>query len=148
MKVCNISDSVKILIFASTVFITCILVALGYRAAETAADIGNHAVLQMSELSNEIKDSNLMKYHETEVTGSEVANCMKKYLGEYHESDSAAIYITVNTKTSENTYHNNIYLSDIKDFTNDRYIKPTALFQGKVIKNDNKVILGITFTQQ
>lgn len=144
----NISDSVKILIFASAVLITCILVTLGYRAAETAADISNHAILQMSELNDDIKDSNLIKYHETEITGSEVVNCMKKYLGDYDERDTAAIYIEVRTNSSDNTYQNNLHLSEVKAFGNERYIKPTAIFQGKVIKNENKVIIGLTFIQR
>lgn len=148
MKSVFITDSVKILIFAATVIITCILVALGFQVASVAREIGNNAILQMADINNDLQSSDIKRYDQAEVYGSDVVNCIKKYLGDYHLSDVAPIYIAVKTSLSEQTYTNGGFIKEIKNFTNTRYVKPTAVFIGSVEKNDNNVILGITFVQK
>lgn len=148
MKLAFVTDSVKILIFAATVIITCILVALGFQAASVARGIGNNAILQMAEINNDLQSSDIKRYDQAEIYGSDVVNCIKKHLGDYQSTDIAPIYIGVITSLSEQTYTNGGYIKDIKNFTNTRYVKPTAVFIGSVVKNENNVILGITFVQK
>lgn len=100
------------------------------------------------DFNDDIIDSGIKKYDDTKVNGSEVINCIKKLLGDYPEGETAQIYIYVKTSKSENTYTDKSYFSNITDFTDSRYIKPTAVFMGKVIQNENKVILGLSFVQQ
>lgn len=142
------SDSVKILIFAATVIITCILVSLGFRAADAAKDISNSAFIQMAELNDDIKDSDVKNYDDTFVYGSDVVNCIKKYLGDYSDGKPGPIYIYVKTLKSDNTYTDASKLADIKDFAHDRYIKPTAVFDSDILRNENKIIIGISFIQR
>ncbi|MDF2539262.1 MAG: hypothetical protein K0S76_2283 [Herbinix sp.] len=148
MKSGNITDSVKILIFAAAVLTTCILVSLGFRAAEAAKEISNSAVVQMAELHNDIKDSDIKKYDDTEVFGSDVVNCIKKYLGDYTSSETGPFTVSVKTTLSENTYKNGVNLPNIRNFTHSMYIKPTNVFLGKLIANENNLITGISFTQK
>lgn len=147
MKINYLSDSVRILIFAAAVIITCIMVALGFQAADTAKALSNNAISQMADLNNDINDSEIKMYDDMEVYGSDVVNFIKKHLGDYTETETAPIYVNVITSLSENTYRNNSCHTQIRDFTNNRYIKPTAKFVGHLIVNSNKVIVGITFTQ-
>lgn len=148
MKTGYLSDAVKILIFAAAVIITCMLVALGFRAAGIAKEIGNSAVIRMSELNNDIKDSDIKKYDDCETYGSNIVNCIKKELGDYSASETAPYYIRVKTSISDNIYTNSSIIDNIRNFTHAMYIKPTALFNGDVIENENKVIIGISFTQK
>lgn len=148
MKTGNITEAVRLLIFAASVIITCILVFLGFRTADTAKEISNNAVGKMSELNKDIKDSDYTRYNDIEVKGSEVINFIKQHLGDYSDEQTAPIYVYVKTSVSENTYNNDSHLKDVKNFTNVRYIKPTAVFQGKVVENENKVIVGVSFYQK
>lgn len=148
MKTGFLTEAVKILTFAVAIIITCILTWLGFQAADTARTISNSAVSQMAELNNDIQDSDILIYQDTEVNGSQVTNFIKKYLGDYEEDETAPIYVYVKTSMSEYTYRNNTYLTEIRNFTNERYIKPTAIFQSDVIRNENNVIIGATFSQK
>ena len=148
MRTSFLSDVVKILIFAAAIIITCILVALGFRAADTAKEISNSAVLQMAELNNDLKDSNIKMYDGADLYGSEVVNFIKKNLGDFTASESAPIYVYVKTSISENAYTNGSNITNIRNFSNTMYIKPTAKFLGAAVENENDIILGITFIQQ
>lgn len=147
MKIGFLSDATKILIFAAAIIITCILVALGFRATNIAKDISKSATEQMTDLNNDIKDGDIMKFDGADVNGSEVINFIKKQLGDYTSSETAPIYINIKTSATENTYTNRACFSNITNFTDAMYIKPTAKFVGQVIKNKNKVIIGLSFEQ-
>lgn len=148
MKIGFISEATKILIYAASVIITCTLVALGFRASDIAKDISNNATRQIAEIDDDIKDGDIMKYDGNKVNGSEVINFIKRQLGDYFAGETSPIYIYVKTSVSENTYTDKSYFANITDFTDTRYIKPTAVFMGQVIKNENKVIIGVSFVQQ
>jgi hypothetical protein len=148
MKVNHMSDVVKILIIAATTIITCVIVALGFLGLNTARQISNTAIGQMSELNSELKDSGIMQYNKEQVKGSEVINFIKKYLGDYETPDIAPVYVYVHTDKAENTYYNGDCLTNIRDFTNPAFIKPNALFLGDVDKNENGVVVGVRFMQQ
>jgi hypothetical protein len=147
MKIGFLTEAVKILTFAAAVIITCILVWLGFEAANSAKVISNSAVEQMTELNNEIKDNDIKMYEDSEVEGSIVVNVIKKYLGGYADGETAPIYIYVKTNTSEHTYVNGHDLPEIKNFASVSYIKPTAVFSGDIVENENNIIIGVTFTQ-
>lgn len=148
MKTGYLSDAVKILIFAAAIIITCILVWIGFSTANIAKSISGSAITQMGDLNNDIKDGDIMAYDGTDVYGSEVINFIKKQLGDYPNGQNAPIYINVQTIVSNNTYTNNVYFDNIKNFTDSHYIKPTAVFSAHVVKNTNKVIVGVTFNQK
>ena len=144
----HISDVVKILILAASVIITCIIVAVGMHGVEVSKQLSNTAIAQVTDLNNELKDSGIKKYDGISVMGSEVINVMKKYLGDYEEDATGPLYVYVDTEDLKITYYNKAYFSDIIDFTDEHYIKPTATFLGEVIKNENDVIVGINFVQE
>ena len=147
MKTNHLTEATKIMLMAASVIITCTLVWIGFTLSNTSSEISNSASQQLKELSNDINDSGIMKYDGILVEGSEVINCIRKNLGDYGSTQTAPIYVTVTT-TVTNTYTNGQYLENIRSFADTKYIKPTATFKGKVVKNTNKVILGIVFAQQ
>lgn len=149
MRVNNIEKATYILILAASTIITCVIVWIAFTAMDTGKELASSANEQMAKLNNDIKDNGIMRFDKEEVQGSEVINFIKEYLGDYLDGETGEIYITVKTKISEKTYTNGTHITKLYDFTKtDYYIKPTGLFVGEVIKNTNKVILGVKFVQK
>lgn len=146
MKANKISDATKILLLAAATIITCVIASLGMMAMRSAKELNKTALAQMQSLNESIQDQDIKKYDKAEVYGSDVVNVIKKYLGDYGAGETAPIYIYVKTKVKENTYINGTQIKNIQNFSHVNYIKPTAVFSGEVIKNQNDVILGIRFT--
>lgn len=103
-------------------------------------------------LASEYAEHDINVYDGEVSRGSEVVNFIKRMLGDYISSEAAPLYVEVVTKLSESTYINkhinNEHIDDIKNFSCiEYYIKPTALFTGQVIRTENRVIIGVKFTQ-
>lgn len=147
MRTNHLSEATKIMLLAASVIITCTIVWIGYTLINTSREISVSASEQLRELNNDIKDSGILKYDGVTVEGSEVVNCIRKNLGDFDSTQTAPVYVTVTTAVT-NRYTNGQYLENIRSFADTKYIKPTATFKGKVVKNTNKVIVGIVFVQQ
>lgn len=122
-------------------------------SVKSTSKIANTVIASTEETATNYIEYDLTMYDGEEVRGAEVVNFIKKHLGDYSETEEAPIYVEVVSKysgtTYTNTYTNNVHISEIKDFTKiSYYIKPTAIFSGEVIRNENKVILGVKFTQK
>ena len=109
-------------------------------------------IADTQELASEYAEHDLEVYNGETVRGSEVVNFIKKKLGDYSSSEAAPLYVELVTSYSGTTYRktyiNNEYIDDIRNFSsNEFYIKPTALFACEVIRNNNRVIIGMKFTQ-
>ncbi len=142
------NTSLKILLFGVGTLITALFAVLLFMTAKEGRQVGFAAITQMSELNEDIRNSGIMKYEDQEVNGSDVVNCIKENLGDYTSTETAPIYVHVKTSTATNTYTNGSFINDVRNFTNIRYIKPTAIFRGDVVKNTNEVIIGIDFIQR
>ena len=147
MNTNQMTDATKIILLAATTLITCILVSLGFVSMRSAKELNETAISQMADLNDGLKDSDIKMFDNIDVYGSEIINLIKKELGDYEEGETGQIYVYVKTSTKENTYYNGSQISDLQNFTNENYIKATAVFKGKVDKNKNGVILGVQFTQ-
>lgn len=122
-------------------------------SVESTTDLADKIILNTEKTASEYAEYDITKYDGEEIRGSEVTNFIKKHLGDYDASETAPIYVEVITKnsgsTNINTYYNKTYIEKIKNFSElQHYIKPTAIFKGEVIRNANKVILGVKFTQK
>lgn len=142
------NTGLKMLLFGVSALITALFAVLLFMSAKEGRQVGFAATTQMSELNEDIMNSGIMKYDDLEVYGSDVVNCIKENLGDFTASETAPIYISVETSSSINTYSNGSVIDEVRDFTKQRYIKPTTVFRGNIIKNINNVIVGISFTQQ
>jgi len=120
------------------------------RATKKLAD---KIILDIEKTAVMYDEYDIMMYDGEKIRGAEVVNFIKKYLGQYDETETAPIFVEVITsvagKTEVNQYYNNEFLLEIRNFSNEkRYIKPTAMFDVEVIRNENQVILGVKFTQK
>ena len=125
-------NSLKGLMLAAGIIITCIIISLGFYIAREARDTASEGTGQINQLQAEFTDASKTMYDGTEVSGSEVLNVIRKFSDE-------TMGILVQTNKNK-TYYN--YNFDI-----DKYINPTARFQGSIVKDVNGTIIGIVFAQ-
>jgi len=141
-------NSLKGLILAAGVMITCLVLSIGFYFARESKALSSNSSSKLNDFSSELTESNLIMYDRLEVTGSDVTNFIKKHLGEYTEAETAPIYVYVETSTKENTYKNGAFIEDIKNFSNIKYINPLGKFTGDIVRDANDVIIGIKFIQK
>lgn len=138
----------KILLFGISALVTALFAVLLIMTAKESREVGLIATIKMGELNEDIINSGIMKYDDINVQGSDVVNCIKEILGDYSASETAPLYLYVETSSASNTYMNGSIIEEVRDFSDTRYIKPTALFDGEVVENINDVIVGIRFIQK
>jgi hypothetical protein len=146
-------NSLKGLMLAAGTIVTCLIISLGFFIAKEAKDSATTGANQISKLNNEFVDNDKVIYDATEVSGSEVINCIRKFRNE-------TLGIVVTTKKGTTSYH---YTVDEKngslskaskseyktsmEITDKEYINPTARFSGAVVRDANDTIIGIKFVQ-
>ena len=79
------SNSLKGLLLAAGVIITCIVVSLGFYISREANAAATNGVSQISRMNKEIAESDKSMYDGLDVTGSEVMNAINKVLGRKSE---------------------------------------------------------------
>ena len=140
-------NSLKGLMLAAGIIITCIIISLGFYIAREARDTASEGTGQINQLQAEFM------YDGTEVSGSEVLNVIRKFsdetMGILVQTNKNKTYYNYNFdvdkgelgKALDNSYKN------AQDVASDKYINPTARFQGSIVKDVNGTIIGIVFAQ-
>ena len=147
-------NSLKGLMLAAGIIITCIIMSLGFYIAREASDTASSGTGQINELQAEFADMSMTMYENTEVSGSEVINVIRKFSNEM---------IGVRVQTKKNTSYYIYQFSDAdgslknasaldyksaQDATSANYINPTGRFLGAVVRDANGTITGLSFVQQ
>lgn len=148
MKVNHVSESVKFLLMAATLLITCSLIGLGFYVFDNSKRLGSTVTNQIIDLNNDLTQSDIMKYDGLEVSGSDVINFIKKYLGDYTKEEIGPFRIVVEKGSQIDIHKNKEFTHLISDFANSYYIKPTSKFKGSVEKNENLVIVSVKFIRK
>ncbi|MDD6037497.1 MAG: hypothetical protein PUD20_01670 [bacterium] len=147
-------NSLKGLMLAAGIIITCIIISLGFYIAREASDTASSGTGQINEMQAEFENTSKTMYDNTEVSGSEVINVIRKFSDE-------TIGIRVQTKKNTSFYNYQIDEGDgsikalstvdyksAQVITNSNYINPTGRFLGSVIRDANGTITGLSFVQQ
>lgn len=129
-----------------------IIVCYIINSVKSTTRVADIIIADTEELASDYAEHEINVYDGEIIRGSEVVNFIKKRLGDYSSSETAPLYVEVVTKYSgesyEKTHINNALIDNIKNFSSlEYYIKPTALFMGEVIRTENRVIIGVKFTQ-
>jgi hypothetical protein len=147
-------NSLKGLMLAAGIIITCIIISLGFYIAREASDTASSGTGQINELQAEFSDMSKTMYDNTEVSGSEVINVIRKFSDEM---------LGVKVQTMKNTSYYIYQFNDgdgslksassldyksAQSVTSSNYINPTARFLGSVVRDANGTITGLTFVQQ
>ena len=121
--------------------------------AREASDTASEGTGQINQLQAEFTDASKTMYDGTEVSGSEVLNVIRKFsdetMGILVQTNKNKTYYNYNFdvdkgelgKALDNSYKN------AQDVASDKYINPTALVQGSIVKDVNGTIIGIVFAQ-
>lgn len=133
-------NSLKGLILAAGVIITCIVVGLGFFISREAKNATDSGTSQLSAMSSQYDNVEFMMYDNLRVTGREVVNVIKKH--------SADINVVVNTKANNSGITYNASNKRLAEKTSNDYINPSALFLGELIIGANEELKEIVFTQQ
>lgn len=153
-------NSLKGLLLAAGTVITCIIIGLGFYISREARDTATKAAGQISKLNAEFSESDKIMYDSMAVSGTEVVNCINKFKND-------EIGIIVNTKSTKDVQYNRtlsasgtadkqVYklggkstnsVNNAQDVNHANHINPNGRFQGKILRDDNDVIVGIMFTQ-
>ena len=104
-------NSLKGLMLAAGIIITCIIISLGFYIAREARDTASEGILVQT-------------------------NKNKTYYNYNFDVDKGEL-----GKALDNSYKN------AQDVASDKYINPTARFQGSIVKDVNGTIIGIVFAQ-
>ena len=75
-------NSLKGLMLAAGIIITCIIISLGFYIAREARDTASEGTGQINQLQAEFTDASKTMYDGTEVSGSEVLNVIRKFSDE------------------------------------------------------------------
>lgn len=142
----------QIFIAVVSVILVGIIIYYTINSVKSTTRVADIVIANTEETATDYAEYKITMYDGEEIRGSEVVNLIKKELGDYSSSEEAPLYVEVVTKLSDTIYSkthtNNEYIDDIKNFSNlEYYIKPTALFTGKLIRTENRVIIGLLFTQ-
>lgn len=149
-------NSLKGLILAAGVIITCIVIGLGFYISREARDTASNGAGQISKLNAEFNESDKIMYDGLEVSGSEVINVINKY-----KSDEMSIVVATKKSTSQygrtiaigtNNVSSlggtsSISVKTAQNIESESYINPNAQFMGEVLRDSNNAIIGIRFTQ-
>jgi hypothetical protein len=154
------SDASKILIFAATIIVVCVLCAIGFKTANEGKSIVSSGTSQLNAMSSEYQDINKSIYDGSTILGSELVNMIKKTI----EKEE---YLSIVVKTLANSagkHYNYLHsetdgehsisetgtisktVPDDKD--SDDFINPSAQFLGTVYKDPNNNVICIVFDQQ
>lgn len=147
-------NSLKGLMLAAGIIITCIIISLGFYIAREASDTASSGTGQINELQAEFADTSKTMYENTEVSGSEVVNVIRKFSDEM---------IGIKVQTKKNTSYYIYQFSDAdgslkhastldyksaQNASAENYINPTGRFLGAVVRDANGTITGLCFVQQ
>ena len=72
-------NSLKGLMLAAGIIITCIIISLGFYIAREARDTASEGTGQINQLQAEFTDASKTMYDGTEVSGSEVLNVIRQW---------------------------------------------------------------------
>lgn len=146
-------NSLKGLILAAGVIITCVVVGLGFYIAREAKDTATNGAGQITMLNAEFSNNDKTIYDGITVSGSEVINAINKFKNEELSvkvvTSKSTTYYNYSLDSSENNIENksSASVAEAKKASNVNYINPSGKFAGELIKDSNDSIIGICFTQ-
>jgi hypothetical protein len=143
----RITDATKIVIFAATIIIVCVVCALGFKMVNEGKSAVSNGTNQYNTMAADYNDINVANYDGACVLGSEVVNFINKQI-----TKATSVTVTVKTLADSTgvTYNPTPGAATpalSTSVTTTSYINSSASFSGKITKNANGIITNVTFTQ-
>jgi len=162
MKFNKITDVTKIIIFAATIVVVCVLCALGFKMANEGKASVASGTNKYNEMASKQDDTELSAYDGSTIQGSQLVDLIKKTIdakdvlaievvtlanaagADYNYTVSATAPYTLTAITTP-TYAPNTTKPNLK--TDINYINPGSTFMGSVKRDINGNIIALSFTQ-
>lgn len=144
-------NSLKGLMLAAGVVITCIVVGLGFYISREAKNTSSGGISQITKMSSEYQDINKTMYDGIKVSGREVVEAIAKYETEIKKGDFTIVVYTGKKKADTGGIvfsSSNYPYADAREKKNVNYINPDGNFLGETTIDSNGVITTMTFAQQ
>ncbi len=150
-------NSLKGLLLAAGVIITCVVVGLGFYISREAKNISASGASQITSMNSEYQDVAKTMYDGLIISGREVLAVLEKFRGELEDG---TFLVTVHTGKTQGSDAGGIEyggddendmdsaIAGAMDKSDDAYVNPNAKFLGEITYDDNDVINGLVFTQQ
>lgn len=173
MRFNKMSDTTKILIFAGTIIIVCVLCALGFKMANEGKASVSAGTSKYNEMASSQDDTDLMAYDGSTILGNQLVDLIKKTV-----DAGESKYLSIRVKTLKNKNNNkegefynyelnkpkedgdtyelaefikgNKYApntADPKNTQDENYINPMSEFYGSVVRDLNGNVIGLIFEQ-
>lgn len=148
------SNSLKGLILAAGVIITCVVIGLGFYISREANAAATSGIGQISRMNREFSEQDKVMYEGLDVTGSEVINAINKYKNENIavkvETKKSVIYYNWKLSSDDKKLDvaSNESVKDAQKVTHSNYINQKAQFSGSILRDSNDTIIGLSFKQQ
>lgn len=154
MRLNFISDIIKILIFAATIIVVCVLCAVGFKTANEGKSTVSAGASELNEMASEYSSVDKSVYDGNIILGSELVSLIKKTI-----EKEDYLSIVVRTLESSRTDYNYIYndtdmiliTGGTKQIETSKaqgaYINKSAQFKGEAKKDENNNIICLWFEQ-
>lgn len=141
-----IKIAVAILVMIGVISLVLIIYYFGRNTANESLESAN-------KIASDLADADKKVYDGANVAGTEVLNAINRFSDE-------DFGIKVVTKKNSGTWYNKTVsasgelssasgsLASAKNISSNTYINPSGLFTGELIKDENKVVVGVIFTQK
>ncbi len=144
-------NSLKGLMLAAGVVITCIVVGLGFYISREAKNTSSGGISQITKMNSEYQDINKTMYDGIKVSGREVVEAIEKYESEIGEGNFSIVVFT-GKKTNDTggiVFDSKNYpYEETKQKKSVSYINPDGNFLGETLVDSNGVVTTMTFVQQ
>lgn len=141
-------NSLKGLIMAAGVIVTCVIVALGFRMMREATVLADTAVDEMQDTQRNMYETRFSQYDGLQVSGADVVNVIKKYLGTVDPGEIPEVTFSVVNGGTAHTLRDNSLLGGLQDPDSPLYVSVIDIYRGRVERDSNKVITGLIFTRK
>ena len=132
------------MLMAAGVLVAVVVISILFVQFQQANQMSGIVGENMTDMTDDIKNSDIMQYDGLEVTGADVVNFYKKHLGDYTSGETGPFAVVI----GGTSYQNGASVSSLRDSSSSAYVKPTARYKCTVTKNANGVITKVTFTKK
>lgn len=151
-------NSLKAILIGAVTVIVLVVISLGFLILRQGQDTAKNAVNKIDNMNSQLAESDYTMYDGLEISGSEVANTIRKFKHDYiaikvitGRDTSGTWYIHDGTESDGTVVVGAEKIFDLSSATDpsaSTYINPTGRFLGSVMRDDNGSVSAIIFTQK
>ena len=140
-------NSLKGLMLAAGVIITCVVIALGFYISRESRNASNSAGSMIAGMNEEYQDADKTLYEGMQVSGREVLEAIDKLSTELDANSFQIVVYTGKASGGITLNKKEFDKAALQKKGDNDYINPNGLFQGEIIRDDNGTVSKLIFRQ-